>query len=162
MIRDYMLALLSVPLAPEAVPGRFTTGSPAQWRDGLLRWLTRVRELDRSLDFTISDCDTALDRDFGTGVLSLRTHHPVAATVVLALVVDPHAAPQSTDSDLLVLLACCPQWSEESESLMTAGARAEILLLEPRWSAALLLDDADPLFWGVSAAGQAPSVLDFL
>ena len=140
MIRDYLLALLSVPLASESAPARFAADGP--WADVLTRWLAKARELDGSLDFDLSPHAAGL---------SLRTRHPVAATVTLALVTEPDAVP-AADSDLLVLLACCPQWTKE-----VAG---DVLLVEPRWAAGLLLDDATPLFWGVSAAERQPSVLD--
>jgi hypothetical protein len=140
MIRDYMLALLSVPLAPESAPAGFATGAP--WADVLARWLTRAGELDRSLDFDLSPHPAGL---------SLRTRRPLAATVTLALVTEPDVVPEA-DSDLLVLLACCPQWTTECDG--------DVLLVEPRWAAALLLDDATPLFWGVSSAERHPSVLD--
>jgi hypothetical protein len=147
MIRDYMLALLSVPLAAESAPARFATGSPAQsspahWGDVLARWLTRARELDGGLDFELSRHPAGL---------SLRTRHPLAATVTLAMVTEPDVVPEA-DSDLLVLLACCPQWTTEGDG--------DVLLVEPRWAAGLLLDDATPLFWGVAAAERQPSVLD--
>jgi hypothetical protein len=140
MIRDYLLALLSVPLAAESEPARFATSAP--WVDILARWLTRARELDARLDFDLSPHPAGL---------SLRTRHPLAATVTLALVTEPDVVPEA-DGDLLVLLACCPQWTTECDD--------DVLLVEPRWAAGLLLDDATPLFWGVSAAERQPSVLD--
>lgn len=139
MIRDYMLALLSVPLASESAPARFATGAP--WTDILARWLIRARELDPSLDFELSRHSAGL---------SLRTRSPLAATVTLALVTSPDVVPEV--DGLLVLVACCPQWTTECDD--------DVLLVEPRWAAALLLDDATPLFWGVSAAEHQPSVLD--
>ena len=144
MIRDYMLALLSVPLASESAPARFATGSPAHWGDVLARWLTRARELDRSLDFDLSRHPAGL---------SLRTRHPLEATVTLAVVTEPDVVPEA-DGGPLVLLACCPQWTTECDD--------DVLLVEPRWAAGLLLDDAAPLFWGVAAAERHPSVLDGL
>ncbi|WP_284750339.1 hypothetical protein [Amycolatopsis sp. RTGN1] len=140
MIRDYLLALLSVPLAAESAPARFATDAP--WDDILARWLTRARELDGRLDFDLSPHPAGL---------SLRTRHPLAATVTLALVTEPDVVPEA-DGDLLVVLACCPQWTIECDD--------GVLLVEPRWAAGLLLDDAAPLFWGVSAAERQPSVLD--
>ncbi|MEU8633143.1 hypothetical protein AB0C38_13300 [Amycolatopsis sp. NPDC048633] len=140
MIRDYLLALLSVPLASESEPARFATSAP--WADLLTRWLARARELDARLDFDLSPHPAGL---------SLRTRHPLAATVTLALVTEPDVVPEA-DSDLLVVLACCPQWTTECDD--------DVLLVEPRWAAGLLLDDATPLFWGVSAAERQPSVLD--
>lgn len=137
MIRDYMLALLSVPLASESAPAGFAVGEP--WADLLAHWLTRARELDRSLDFDLSRHPAGL---------SLRTRHPLAATVTLAVMTEPDVVPEV--DGLLVLVACCPQWTAECDGL----------LVEPRWAAALLLDDAAPLFWGVSAAERQPSVLD--
>jgi hypothetical protein len=140
MIRDYVLALLSVPLAAESEPARFATGS--QWSDALVRWLTKARELDGGLEFELSPHPAGL---------SLRTRHPLAATVTLALVTEPDVVPEA-DGDLLVVLACCPEWTVECDG--------DVLLVEPRWAAGLLLDDATPLFWGVSAAERQPSVLD--
>ncbi len=142
MIRDYLLALLAVPLASESAPARFATGSSTYWGDVLALWLTRARELDRGLDFDLSQHPAGL---------SLRTRNPLAATVTFALVTEPDVVPEA-DGDLLVLLACCPQWTTECDG--------DVLLVEPRWAAGLLLDDATPLFWGVSAAEQQPSVLD--
>ena len=139
MIRDYMLALLSVPLASESAPARFATGAP--WADILARWLIRARELDPSLDFELSRHSAGL---------SLRTRRPLAATVTLALVTEPDVVPEV--DGLLLLVACCPQWTTECDG--------DVLLVEPRWAAGLLLDDAAPLFWGVSAAERQPSVLD--
>ena len=139
MIRDYMLALLSVPLASESAPARFFTRAP--WADVLARWLIRARQLDPSLDFELSRHPAGL---------SLRTWRPLAATVTLALVTEPDVVPKV--DGLLVLVACCPQWTAECDG--------DVLLVEPRWAAALLLDDAAPLFWGVSAAERQPSVLD--
>ena len=107
----------------------------------MARWLTRARELDRSLDFDLSRHPAGL---------SLRTRHPLAATVTLALVTEPDVVPEV--DGLLVLVACCPQW--------TIVCGDDVLLVEPRWAAGLLLDDAAPLFWGVSAAERQPSVLD--
>jgi hypothetical protein len=140
MIRDYVLALLSVPLAAEPEPARFAAGS--RWSDALVRWLTKARELDGGLEFELSPHPAGL---------SLRTRHPLAATVTLALVTEPDVVPEA-DGDLLVVLACCPEWTVECDG--------DVLLVEPRWAAALLLDDATPLFWGVSAAERQPSVLD--
>jgi hypothetical protein len=142
MIRDYMLALLSVPLASESAPARFATGSPAQWGDILARWLTRARELDRCLDFDLSRHPAGL---------SLRMRRPLADTVTLALATEPDVVP-AAGGDLLVVLACCPQWTIECGD--------DVLLVEPRWAASLLLDDATPLFWGVAAAECGPSILD--
>lgn len=139
MIRDYMLALLSVPLATESAPAGFATGAP--WADILARWLSRARELDRSLDFDLAPHPAGL---------SLRTRHPLAATATLAVVTEPDVVPEV--DGFLVLLACCPQWTTECDG--------DVLLVEPRWAAGLLLDDATPLFWGVAAAEQHPSVLD--
>ncbi|WP_372665982.1 hypothetical protein [Amycolatopsis kentuckyensis] len=138
MIRDYLLALLAVPLATE--PARFPPR--AQCGDILARWLARAQELDGGLDFEVSPHPAGL---------SLRMRHPVAATVTLALVTEPDVVPE-VDGDLLVVLACCPEWTIECDG--------DVLLVEPRWAAALLLDDATPLFWGVSAAEEQPSVLD--
>lgn len=140
MIRDYVLALLSVPLAAESEPARFATGS--QWSGTLTRWLTKARDLDSGLDFALSPHAAGL---------SLRMRHPLAATVTVALVTEPDVVPE-VDSDLLVVLACCPEWTVECDG--------DVLLVEPRWAAGLLLDDATPLFWGVSAAERQPSVLD--
>ncbi|MFJ7212997.1 hypothetical protein [Amycolatopsis sp. NPDC098790] len=142
MIRDYVLALLSVPLAAESEPARFASGSPTQWGEALAGWLARARQLDGGLDFDVSPHPAGL---------TLRTRLPLAANVTLALVTEPDAVPEA-DGDLLVVLACCPEWTFECSG--------DVLVVEPRWAAGLLLDDATPLFWGVSAAEQQPSVLD--
>ncbi|MBP2327050.1 hypothetical protein JOF56_007435 [Kibdelosporangium banguiense] len=148
MIRDYMLALLSAPMSTEDSTARFETGSVPLWHNNLVRWLHEARAMDHSLDFTVSNRGTR------PGLLSLRIHRPLVANVTVALVTDPSAIPQTIEEDLLVVLFCCPQW------LVDPQDDPDVLVLEPRWSAALLLDDATPLFWGVSAAEQAPSVLD--
>ncbi|MEV6877813.1 hypothetical protein [Amycolatopsis sp. NPDC051128] len=140
MIRDYVLALLSVPLAAESEPARFAPG--AQWSDVLVRWLAKARELDGGPDFELSPHPAGL---------SLTMRHPVAATVTFALMTEPDVVPEA-DGDLLVVLACCPEWTVECDG--------DVLLVDPRWAAGLLLDDATPLFWGVSAGERQPSVLD--
>ncbi|QFZ18938.1 hypothetical protein [Saccharothrix syringae] len=142
MIRDLVLALLSAPLADTSAPARFAGGSPPRWRADLTRWLTAAGELDPDLDFDLAPHPAGL---------VLTTRRPVAATVVLALVTEPAAVPE-VEADLLVVLACCPEW--------TGRCADDVLLLEPRWAAAVLLDHAAPLFWGVSAAERSPSVLD--
>jgi hypothetical protein len=148
MIRDYMLAILSAPLSTEDSLARFEKDSVPLWHNNLVRWLNEARAMDHSLDFTVSSRGTR------PGLLSLRIHRPLVANVTVALVTDPSAVPLATDEDLLVVLPCCPQWPIDPE------CDPDVLVLEPRWSAALLLDGATPLFWGVSAAEQAPSVLD--
>lgn len=171
MINDYILALLS---APPADATEFANGRPALWMGNLRKWLERAAELDHSFRFD----EPVQDQD--NRRLRLRIRQPIASTTDFVLhtsadvdrPLPPGASP--VDGDFVVHFMCVanrpaaqqPQPREQPrdqtrEHPCTPWAgRQGLLIVEPRWAAAVLMAHSAPLFWGASAREESKSLLD--
>ncbi|GES33962.1 hypothetical protein AB0G60_34355 [Streptomyces angustmyceticus] len=163
MINDYILALLS---APPANPMEFADGQPALWMDNLRKWLDRAAELDHSFRFD----EPVPDQD--NRRLRLRTRLPLASTTDFVIHTSAGfdrpgpswAGP--ADCDLVVHFLCmtdrpaAPQSPPREDPCTPWAGREGLLVVEPRWAAAVLMAHEAPLFWGASAREESKSLLD--
>ncbi|MFG2533329.1 hypothetical protein [Streptomyces sp. NPDC048516] len=163
VINDYLLALLS---APPADATEFANGRPALWMDNLRKWLERAAELDHGFRFD----ESVQDQDDRR--LRLRIRLPIAFTTDFVFhtsadfdrLTPPHASP--VDCDLVVHFLCvahqpAAQQPHRREQRCTPWAgRQGLLVVEPRWAAAVLTAHSAPLFWGASAREESRSLLD--
>lgn len=158
MLRNYVLALWAAPLADAGVTKVLGDKTNSEIRADMALWIRRLGDLETKAKFTVHDVPAqkgwllleVKGRESGSvGVKFLRATDVVgAAKDIVATVIDEK---RHKKLDLVVLALCIDESDEKMEIklaklLQAARARAsEMLVMEPRWVAAILVERLKPI-----------------
>jgi len=157
-LREHFVTALAVPLAHNALSSQLREDDAAEHLEALSEWLRHVEDL--SSDFRYSQ-----PRDQPSEGLRIEIKSPLRGRVCFRLLYEEDLPPGDTeavarplgelDDDLIVLLLCLDSASPQGKAVVRDCLEAartsndeRLLVVEPAWSAAVLIEQAKPLLPG--------------